>query len=462
MQNLSDKIESLVQAREKRKAKSLIVLFLRKRKNVASILKAAQWYRRLSLYRDGLYILMRENPFDKQAPLELKIQTAEFLSIIGSNHFALSLIKNLRLNTSSDYEIAAGIFYAAYDYKTALLHFKKRIELAKNESEYELRLTRLSIADCLSHLNEFKEAIKIGSEVLQVSSETLLVAICKQALGEYHSRSGNFETGLHLLNESLNLFPGRKETYDHALLFRWLGYTHIKMNQLKLGKAYLKESSDIIKKTSHREEIWLENIKMALDLGLLTPAIKSRLFLYPGLAFNQKLTEDSTSIRVGNVKSKIQIYLFTNEFSVQDQFYLGIPLEVKLLAYLRIAEDWGFGFEVAKVALWPDEAQSYLHLEDRLNQLIKRLKKIYKIKLHVDGRRMYLPKEHFVQISVLYDPSDRLPKKIQNLGEFTAIQLQSLYHLQRTQAVKWIGDFVKQNLVSVSGNGPARKYLVQV
>jgi len=457
---IKQQIEQLVQDRQIKKARQLITRWLRQDSSSQRIFEATQWYRRLSLYKDSLRLIMSQFPFDAIASREMKILAAETLSILGSTPYAIQIIENIEPKTTDEFEVIAGIYFSANNFEKALECFQKRIALAKNSRDYLIRLARLSCADCNAYLGNYQQAISICQGLLKDSSEKLFVSMCKQAMGEYLARSGNHKEALKWLIDAKDSFPGDDETYDHALLYRWLGFTYVKLGKLAKGKELLRRSTDIIKKTGLREEIWLENIKLAHQLGILPKNEGRRLEFYPGLPSGFITKKIFKSLELVERKSILKIYFSSNEFLLNGSSYLGIPLEVKLLGYLRIVESWGLSFELAKALLWPNEGRSYLHLELRLRQMLKRIKRQYSIQCLVKNSRMYLDVKTQKKISVTVDELKLLPRLLGKDPTFTREELTSLYNLKKTQATIWIEKLLSQGLIAKVDAGRSTKYKV--
>ncbi len=457
---LRDEIEQLVQERKIQKAKKLITRWLREGASSSRIYEATQWYRRLSLYKDSLHLIMSQFPFDAIASREIKILAAETLSILGSISYSIQILENIEPKTSDEYEVVAGIYFAANNYEKALDCFKKRISLAPNTQDYLIRLARLSCADCNSHLGRFQEAIDICQSLLSESSETLFKSMCKQAMGEYLARRGDFKEALKWLLDAESSFPGIGETYDHALLYRWLGFVYVKTGKLALGKKYLHRSTEIIKKTGLREEIWLENFKLAQELGVLSKNDGQRLEFYPGLPEGFITSNANKKLSLGEKRASVKIYFSSNEFLLNQTAYLGIPLEIKLLGYLRIVEDWGISFELLKSLLWPNEGRSYLQLELRLRQILKRIKRRYKIQCQVKDSRIYLDQKTLKKISVIIDEKYLLPLHLRQEKVFTREQLMTWYNLKKTQTTIWLEKLISQGLILKTNAGRSTKYRV--
>ncbi|MEK6772588.1 MAG: hypothetical protein AABY64_01495 [Bdellovibrionota bacterium] len=398
---------------------------------------------------------MQLSPFEPLASTDIKIRTAEFLSILGANSFAIKLIKNIQLLTTEDYEVVAGIYFAANDYRTALEYFQKRIALMPDKETYEARLSRLSCADCLVQLDKFDQAINICHSLLKESKEALFVAICKQAMGEFLARAERTREAIKWINEARLSFPGKKESYDHALLDRWTGFTLAKLGKKNESRKYFSQSTKIIKKIGLREEIWLDNLKLEAELGLLNKKDSLRLHYYPGIPKSNNTLEKRPLV-LGSENAKIKIDLASDEFVFKKDFYLGLPLELRLLGFLRIVESWGVGFELLKVLLWPEEPNSYLQLEGRLIQLVHRIKTIYKVNVEIKEKRIYLRSKSYMKIMVSMRGYNRLPSKLKT--DFSAKDFRKMYNLKKTQSVHWLNKYLSEGRIQRVINGPQTFY----
>ncbi len=452
-------IEDSVRKKQIRKSKRLIQRFLRENVGEDKVIQACNWYRRLSLYRDGLNLIMRSDPFSKTTSGKIKIQTAEFLSIVGANTFALQLLQQIDLSESEEHEIVAGIYFSAGDFSTALMLFQKRLELLVDKNSYAARLTKLSCADCLANLNKLSEATDICASLKEESNEELLKAIIIQAEGEYLAKNGEYKKALQVLEHALKIFPGEKTTYDHALLFRWLGYALVKNQKRNLGEKYLRQSTRIIQHTGLREEVWLENIRLLAELRLLPKRDKQRLESIPGLRKNFFSQKADGALKLGKPTAPLKIHLSSNDYTFAKKNYLGLSLELQLLAYLRIAEDWGLGFDLIKTVLWPKEAHSYLQLEDRIIQLLKRCRKIYGVGFKTKKRRIYLLKSSYSRVYVdKISAEPALPPALLRQKLISTKEVMNIFSVRRTQAVEWLNKFVASGLLRKSGEGAAVHY----
>ncbi len=92
---IKQQIEQLVQDRQVQKARQLIIRWLREDYSSSRIFEATQWYRRLSLYKESLRLIMGQFPFDAIAPREIKILAAETLSVLGSTSYAIQIVDEI-------------------------------------------------------------------------------------------------------------------------------------------------------------------------------------------------------------------------------------------------------------------------------------------------------------------------------------------------------------------------------
>ncbi len=452
MDSLEAQIEDAIRFKKVNKAKNLISIFVSKGANEQKILLACDWYRRLSQYRTGLRLITRLNPFDKVSSKAVKLKAAEFLSSVGSIHFSRALISGIEPQTSEEFESVAAVFFAAGEYESALPLFQKRVKLLADRTSYIARATQLTQADCLAHLNKFDDAITLAKKILDQTPEELFNSIVHQAIGEYFVRSGQINVGKKYLILAQSTFPGNKETYDYALLLRWLGFADIQAGEELRGKKLLDQSTRIIRKTGLREEIWLENFL----LQKLSKPQRMRLEFYPGLRQGFISKRQFQNLEIGSKKSPMEINLSSNEFRIGNKFYLGIPIELIFLAHLRVAGDWGLGIELLKGVLWPEEGHSYLYLQDRVLHLIKRIKKKYKIGVLVKKQRIYLRAGELKKIRVTGGQQFTLPKQLST--RFTLGELMEIYSLKKTQAVFWANKFIRMGLIKRQGKGPAAYY----
>lgn len=453
----TSKIETLIQQRQVRNAKASIVKWLRANNSLAHQLQAIDWYRRLSLYSDGLRLIMRLNPFESSSSKEVKLAAADFLSYLGAIPYALQLAKDIEPQTPSEIEIVGGIHFSANNYAEALHFFNRRISIAENKQDYSVRLSRLSHADCVARMGNPEKAIELAKELLSQSTEHLFRSICKQAIGEYFAYLKKYKESLSWLIEAKKSFPGKENSYDHALLFRWLGFTYCRLGKKTIGRIYLKKSSKIIKNFSMGDYVWLENLKLERELKILPTKSIARLELFPGIPEGFTNNKKNKKLSLLSRDNKIQIYFGSNEYVIDSKYFLGIPMEIKLIGFLKIVGTWGIGLETLKTALWPNEGHSYLQLENRLRQILKIVKRKYHIRYKLHDKRIYLSKRSIQAIGIVVS-TDAMPIQLKKLKLFTRSDFQKAYNLKKAQAAKWLKLLASSNLIASSGTGPATKY----
>lgn len=456
-------VEDLVTSRSKQRARREIRAFLRRHSSIAAILMAADWLRRMSLYPEGLKLLLnylaRNKRLTRNEVNRIQIRLAEFFSLVGAKGYALQTVTNLKPNDWHDHAALGGIYLVNYDYSKALSYFERAIKLFKSDNIREQLLLKLSQADCLVRLKHFEKAITLAKEVLQKAEDNLLKGIALQAIGQYYAERESFSTALEYLEEANSYFPKNDNTYDNALLQRWLGYSYACLKQKKLALKAFAKSTELVRRTGMNEDSWLENYLLMYRANVLPKNLQLEIQNYPGLPWEfisvTPPTRSGITISKNKKLPKLTIFLSANEYHVGKNKYLGIPVEIKFLYYVKCAESFGIGTEKLKFMLWPKERESYPYLGQRLFLLAQRLRQVYGIYIFWKNKMVYLKRTNASQIRIVDDP---VPTFLQNRDSFTSKDLCGYYEIKKSASFKYIGEWERAGFIKIEKMGPRTKY----
>lgn len=452
-------IENFVRQKKNLKAKKLIVQWLRQNPNSTNYFLAAQWYRRLSLYQDALRLVLRLNPFDSGANRLAKILAAEIFSHIGNVSYALQIVSEMSPETLEEHDIFAGIYFSANMFDKASEILEVRLRDTQDQTDYSCRLAKLSYADSLAKLGMNKRAIAICHDILNESTEVLLVAICKQAMGEYFARMKNYNEALRWLLMSKDIFPPGN-SFDHVLLNRWIGYVYGKLNQPKKAKDAFQTALKITKDVGLGDDVLLENLRLEAKVNLLPAEERNRLPFFPQAFTKPDSNSEIKPLKLGKRQSLLQILFSSDEFVSNGKSWLGLPLEIKLIGYLRIVGNLGVSFETIKSVFWPEEGRTYLHLEARIRQMLKRIKRRYGIGISTKRKRLFMTSKDLQKVFVEISFKQKPPRKLSTTHSFTRDQLEDLYNLSKAQACRKLNDLVDQKLIKRLKAGKGTCYAV--
>ena len=472
-EKLREEIEKYVGERRVLKAKAGILTYLRSagRSNTAKF-EACEWYRRLGLYSEAYRLVRWEDRLptkvtaDSTAGRRL-LWNGWMLNAMGAGSVAASFLERLTITEAADHRIAAEIFLTQFQPKAALIHYRRMLKLELQPERYSSRLSRVGFADALSVDHQFDEAIQIVRDVRGQSPEPLLQGICLSAEGEYLARAGRFSEGLKRLEAATEFVPRGEYSIDSALLEKWLGYCLLKTGKKVEGEAMIRRSEAFFKETAVRPEAWGDIIRLRADSGIASADEVTRLARYPGWSSGfQKGLPAAPGLRIGPENAPIEIALGSDEFKLGESRFLGVPKELELLAGLRVAADWGFPIPSAITWLWPDEAFAFLELEDRLFQLLRRLRLNYRIQFEVRNRRIYLDPKSCAETAVVWsrvrvtDRTQRPSFLEQCGGTFRASEVSAYYTMKKSAASLWLQKWLKQKWIVKSGKGRASVYTV--
>jgi tetratricopeptide (TPR) repeat protein len=337
-------------------------------------------------------------------------------------------------------------------------------DLDPDPTRYGSRLSRLSLADALSGQGHHDEAITFAREVHEHSTEPLLCGIALQAQGEYHAQAGRFGEALALFELAQPLYPAGDQSPDFALLLKWRGYVHAHLGDRRKGTQLMDAAIKILRKPGIRFEAWLDILRLKYLVGILSKKEQTTLANYPGLApgFKSQLTSLSTSFDPDvPIPTHFFIDLASNEYFVRGQAHLGIPLELRALAYLRLTGEWGVSMVRLKGLLWKDQANAYLQLEGRLHQVFRILRVEHTIEVMLIQGLASLSPDSLSRVSVVSEQTvPGFPRFLRSRAEFTRAEHERHYRLSRAQSSVWIIEWERSGWITREGQGPATRYRV--
>ncbi len=467
-------IETLVRERKIRAASVQIRKFLRQpavRGDFKSLIQACDWYRRLGLFREA-FLLVSDSLEGEALPLGKDFSTrqprgrkilwaARLLNLLGASSQALMLARKLVAHDAEAHQVLGNIFLANFDYEAAHVHFKQMLRLDQDPDSYRSSLNRLSLADALAGLRKFDEAIAHAQAIAQgkrTAEDMLLKGIALEAWGEYLARCSRWNEALPLLLAARSCFPPDDRTPDRAILDKWEGYVSCKLGDTKRGTAKLKESIATLRILALRPEAWLDVFRLLDEIGGLTPSEQARLTHYPGLSPGFTKQFQATPAHFGERVCPLHLDLDADEFNDNGKWFLGMNHELRLLAALRIVEDWGLSLERAKAVIWPDEVYAYPLLEARLHKLIGRLRTRYQAEIEVRDRLIFLSTESRARVSVAVGFAEKRPSFLRLHSEFAAKDLSTHYELSRSQRAVRLLEWQERGWISPSGRGAQLRY----
>lgn len=421
---------------------------------------ACDWYRRLGLHAEGLRCvgldasLLRSpvTEFDRKRML----WAGRFLNLMGAPEFAKPILKHFEPRTAEENRIIGTIYLANFDYDRAAHHLKLFNSLDDKPESYLSRLSQINFSDALNGLGQFQEAITVSLRTFELSPEPLLQGIALQARGEYLARNGYWSEAMAVLLQASTRFSPSDQTPDMAFLLKWMGYVELKLGQKATGRGNLLRALEILRKTALRPEAWLDVYRLLGAAGDLSASEMKLLSAYPGLASGFKkllpdLEPSSESIRTSWV-----VDLNRNEYSIGKKMFLGIPTEIRAMAFIAQTGDWGLPLVKLKALLWPEEAYAFLQLEGRVSQILHRLRANHGTRLRIERGIAYVIQPR-VGVRGTGTVSLR-PSFLEISREFKRSTVEAHYGVESAQAARWISDWTKSGWIKKIGRGPRSLY----
>lgn len=444
-------IEGLVRDRKTVTAQSAIQRWLRSRPDLDSKIQACDWWRRLGDLNRAYRIVAPKEFKLKKASLsvsEIKqyLWCARILNLMGASHYALQIVHQIsiaraRSQGADECRVLGNIFLSNCDFKNAYDCFMAAEEVEQNPAAYAARLGRIGLCDALAGLAKYDRALRELKKIEARSDEKLLQGIILQAEGEYLARNRNYKAALEVCERAIQYFSKDDPSPDYAFMLKWIGIAKIASGSKTEGVDLLNQSLRALKKPSRRPEMWIDCIYWKEVMGVASPEERETLRRYPGQPdfylsrYSQIPTEDESK-----GKSLIRIYPRRGEWSWKAEVKSYIPKEIELASWIKLSHPHGLPLYRAFTLLWPDEINSFLQLEDRIHQLLKRLREVYALQVSVDDKNLFLAETSAREIMVNSEAatplvfSQSLRVRRSDIAEFYRLGSTQVHHLIR----RWI------------------------
>lgn len=451
---LKQQIEEVVGQRKMGAASKLIAEFCRQGNLRDELFLACDWYRRLGMYREALGLLKIE-----KGALGRVYSTESFagkkllwlcrvLNLLGAPRSALQLTGNLKPVRPEDFRILGIIFLTNHYYERALPFFAELCLGQVPDSNYQNRMDQLAYADCLNGLSQSDKAIEIVAGLRKFAKDRTEAGIYLQALGEYHCQVKSWGPALALLQESQKYFDSSDSTPDRAFLLKWTGFAQFHLGNQKEAAESLDSAFSILISANVKEEAWLEVLKLKKMLGLLNESEITRYEMFLQILTNASSVQGQNYDRIGNAEAPICVRWKAEEVQVKIkgkaktgircERSLGLTKEIQLLCLLKVTEDWGLGVFRAFEILWPDEVSSLFFAEQRLTDLIQRLKKNFRLDIRIKNQKIYIAKlcAKKVQLENIFGKAQ--PSLFDIQDQFRIQEVMAHFLISRSAASSWI------------------------
>lgn len=387
--NKINEIENLVRLRKSTLAKQAIAQLVKRSATPEIVFQCCDWYRRLGMLNEALRVLSLKDPLQTHLDSEdheghRLLLGARILNLMGASPLALQCLSYLECNSAEAFQIAGNIYLANWKYAEALHAFQEMQKRMTDKASYSARLQRLSLADAEAGVGHLESAIHRVQELLARTPEPLLQSILQSAIGEYLARKKDFKEALVYLEEAACGFLKSDKTADHGICLKWYALALAKQGKKKKAREIFERSLSLLRQPTYRPEVWIDVMRLQAECGFV-PAEKLReLSCFPGLpeGLLRKMPTPEF-MQFGSSRAEFSIDFTNEECVVGGKKQLRLPLEIKLLGYLRLSYGYGLSKIRALGLLWPDEPFSLPQLQIRLELLLNRLRERHKLELFV-------------------------------------------------------------------------------
>ncbi len=199
----------------------------------------------------------------------------------------------------------------------------------------------------------------------------------------------------------------------------------------------------------------------------LTASEQDLLLNYPGppphlRRFRNQMKRGSNTLLPASAGPQVKwkIAPKADEYWINGQPQLGVPLEIRLLAIIRRSGSLGIHRNLAKALLWPHELRLYFQLDGRLAKLLERLRSVHGIEVETDRECYFLSEGNSEQIEV-----DRIAVRPQFLvkqgqHDFGWEDVARHYCLGPTQTRATLRAWALRGWISKRGTGRFTRYIL--
>jgi tetratricopeptide (TPR) repeat protein len=447
---LFEKIEGLVQDRNVKESRALMPSYLRACSfSSISAFQMLEWYRRLGLYREAFrlcsrYIRTKKFSYFERDRRRLSFWMAILYNYLGVSSLAHDFANNALPETSRDYHDLADIFASDGEFLKAIEYYRKSIEIEPDPLTRKARLARIGLAESFSAVRLFDAAISLMEREATLTDEPAALGLIYRCLGQFRARRGDYKGALLDLEMSKNSMPPADRTADYAFWLKWWGFSQCKIGNRENGLRAMLEAENLLTNLGIRPVAVFAIRALRHEFYPLSAEEIKQIHNYPGIPkeffdrFPFLLSIPDDSVQDGN---NWIIDLASDEFAKKTStgwmWKYGIPLELNLLASLRLSHPYGLPRPWCIGLLWPDEPLSLLQLEPRLNQLRLRLKRKHGISIKSDGFKLSINDKDSNAFLVMTRGST-VPRLLREKCNPDAKDVSDFYHVNRTQAYRYL------------------------
>jgi tetratricopeptide (TPR) repeat protein len=442
MEVSTETIERLVRSRKSVLAHQTILAWLAANRSIEAKIQACEWYRRLGDLPLAYQTIAPEDykiNREKLSTLEKRqyLWAAQLMNLLGATSYAFQIVKRVSdLRIADEIRILANLHFSNFSPAEALPLFIQADEVDSKSSSYPSRVARIGSCDALSDLGKISQAITRLKKIPVFEEESLLKGICLQVEGSYLVKKGEYAQALKVLEEAIHFFPEEDQSFDHALLLKWLALANFALDRPTPGNRWMARAIALLDQPRKKPEGWLDCLYWKMKFGYATEAEIKMLYSYPGLpdGFTKRYKRPLTYTTHANKKEKIWISLARKECAINGANRHDLPKEIELLGLVRMTEGKGLPVYRAFTLLWPEEISNFLFLDNRLTQLLNRLRKEHQQNIFVKDRTLYLLKKNESHISVEVMSEKKSPRIFDDRDTVALSDVREYYGLKKTQS----------------------------
>ncbi|MBT3983193.1 MAG: hypothetical protein HOE90_17700 [Bacteriovoracaceae bacterium] len=385
-----------------------------------------------------------------------------YLNLRGAGDFALSVAKKMKVHTADEYRLLGGIHFTNLYFEESIPYFEKALELYIKK-DIVIPYGFFNLVNALIYTHQFERAHHYLEFMKNNKKITQRNKWHREQMAVIELYKGNFEKCYQMLKECeriCNMTETEGEDRSTAYIDSFIFITAVKTKRMKEAKRYYiriyRDYCDQIQSS------WVTVGELFYILSMVKDEFSIPNGNYNFLKLHPRANEQTNSLipdlgnfpdDIGNEKSaRIKIYQGINEYSISGKLHYGIPLDLKLIS-LVMRSDW-VGITVGRVLahLWPDQPLSYLHLKERLIQLIRRIK--IKLKIEIVQKGVVLTLAHHSKKEIYVNICQKRCLSFFNDHiEFKRFDIEKHYSLSQSHSCNLISILLETGVIEKVGGG---------
>jgi hypothetical protein len=434
--------------------------------------QSLEWLWRAGLQRDGIKLALPKGDIGPGDITPEKLGRVRalwlMLCLIGQNgwpYAAQWLGSFEKIESSQERRLLAGILVELGDYERAW----RLLQESRKENELQAWIIRAFTA--WRGFLETEGDLVCRQVLTLIPKEDRVTAWWITCLQSYfRAKAGDAREGLRLFISADGSFPHAPTVAPrlYATSRIWLGLIHSELKDFDEARkafalaedGYRNHLPDYVPVRVLDLYYWKSRVMALADHEYVT------LLEYPGPApylrrYRAQLRDAAPAPDRKKLNANWVILPKAGEYQYKGRRYLGIPLEIRLLATLKRARDLGIHRNLLKALLWPKELRVYFQLDGRLTKLMERLRHEYGFDIIAERDCYRLSAASQEQVDVEHTQLRPSFLELEVASRFSWKEVADYYGLGPTQARAALTNWIEAGWIRREGGGRLTRYRVE-